>query len=433
MAEQNTPDNLDVAIQAGVYDIEYCEILLANREAFDITALIDRINVYEDIHSPFMSGQIRLKDTRDLPQFMRRGGVDLLQMSLKTNGIKDDDKNKIKGLFHIYRMGERELLKDNLQAYSFFFRSVESLYDFQTQISKSFSGTSDSIIGEILKKYYPTQKKKYNSKPSSHPHKFVSNFWIPSKCIEYCCQLAKHSKDDQSFLFYENRDGFNFQSIQDIIKEEKPRLMQNFQDSDYSIDITTNEASNNFGQASRNAEQDYKVVQEIRVNTLYDVIDTYSVGGLTTKMTSYDMLKKTIAVNTKTSSMEPRLNKFVLWPADISGQLEPKRFSVHKHYDVTNKDNSTNSSFIQGMVSEKRILNSSKIEIDVFGRTDYTIGKVIRFDSNKKARIVAEDKPEDIIDYVYGGFYIVTAINHQFTRIGHYCTIELSRESGLQE
>lgn len=129
---------------------------MANREAFDITALIDRINVYEDIHSPFMSGQIRLKDTRDLPQFMRRGGVDLLQMSLKTNGIKDDDKNKIKGLFHIYRMGERELLKDNLQAYSFFFRSVESLYDFQTQISKSFSGTSDSIIGEILKKYYPT-------------------------------------------------------------------------------------------------------------------------------------------------------------------------------------------------------------------------------------------------------------------------------------
>jgi hypothetical protein len=65
---------------------------------------------------------LRLKDTRDLPQFMHRGGLDLLQISLKTNGLEDKDANKIKGMFHIYRMGERELLKDRMQAYSFFFR-----------------------------------------------------------------------------------------------------------------------------------------------------------------------------------------------------------------------------------------------------------------------------------------------------------------------
>lgn len=431
MAEQNNTD--DIAIQAGIYNVEYCEILLANGVAFDVTKIIDTINIYEDIHSPFISGQLRLKDTRDLPQFMHRGGLDLLQISLKTKGVENKDVNKIKGMFHIYRMGERELLKDRMQAYSFFFRQVEQLYDFQTQVSKSFQGTSDAIIGEILKKYYPTQTKKYNSKPSTHSHKFIQNFWQPSKCIEYCCQLAMHNKDDAAFLFYENRNGFNFQSVQDLIKEEKPKLMQNFQDSDYQIDITTNQTAINFGQASRNAEQDYKVVQAVRVNTLYDVIDSYSSGGLTTKMTQYDILKKTVAVNTKTSSMDPHMNKFVLWPADISGQLEPKRFFVNKHYDVTNKNNSTNQSFIQGAISEKRILNSSKIEIDVFGRTDYTVGKVVQFDSNKKAKIDHSDKPEDITDYVYGGLYIVTAINHQFTRIGHYCTIELSRESGLQE
>ena len=65
-------------IQAGEYNFDYVELLLADGESIDISNQIDALIVYEDIHSPILSGKLILRDTLSIPNFFVMTGRDLL-------------------------------------------------------------------------------------------------------------------------------------------------------------------------------------------------------------------------------------------------------------------------------------------------------------------------------------------------------------------
>lgn len=410
--------------QAGEFELLFCEMLFADGEAFDISPQIDGMSIYEDLYSPFLSGRLNLRDSHDLPNFFGRAGRDILRLGIKTKGIEDKKSNKIEGYFHIYKLADREMIGDRMQRYSYYFVSVESLIDTDHFISKQFTGTGDEIIKQILQNYYPDQKKDVIAEPSAVQLKFISNFWNPSKCIQYAAEHQKTANGDASFLFYENRDGFCFRTISGIT-QDKP--IQLFQENDFSREVIID--GPRAGAAEPNPDKDYKVVRSVRTPITYDYTDMSGTGGLQTRMTQYDLVKKTHTVVDYRARTDKRLNDFPLFPEELVKNVRPIRLAMPKHYGATGYANSTNSQFIQQRISELKLLNSSKIEIDVFGRTDYTVGKVIYYDSNLKYPISMDDSPDSFEDKMYSGFYIITAIHHQFQRKEHMCTIELSKES----
>lgn len=423
-------ENTEYSNFAGEYELDYFELLLAEGEGIDITEQIDVINIYEDMYTPFITGKVVMRDTIDIPNYLGRGGKDLINLSIRTKGIdKTKPRNVISGLFWVYKMGDRAMVGDRMQQYAFYFASVEMLFDFKRQISSAFKGTSDEIIGQILKKYYPDSGKEFFTDKSSHQMKFISNFWQPQKCIEYCTQHAISPSGDASFSFFENRDGFNFKTLSTIFNIDKEKPYQVFKDNDFSADIVTE--GDLMGTAERNPNKDVQVVQAIRVDTLYDYLDVYNSGAISTRLTSYDLLKKTVSAKTVQARPDSRINKSPLFPEQIVKSVDPLRVFTPKHYDVTDYANSTNSKFFQSRMQDMRVINSQKIEIDVFGRTDYTVGKVIYYDSSAKVQITAQDDPNNLIDVVYSGYYVITAINHRFTKKAHLCTIELSREGSI--
>jgi hypothetical protein len=68
-----------------------------------------------------------------------------------------------------------------------------------------------------------------------------------------------------------------------------------------------------------------------------------------------------------------------------------------------------------------------KVEIEVFGRTDYTVGRKVYLDTNKMMPISHKDS--DINDKLLSGYYLISAINHAFTSDKHICTLELIKDS----
>jgi hypothetical protein len=77
------------------------------------------------------------------------------------------------------------------------------------------------------------------------------------------------------------------------------------------------------------------------------------------------------------------------------------------------------------------------VEINVFGRTDYTVGQKVYLEMPKPVVITEKDQanadPQNgFIDTMYSGFYIVTAINHVISRENHTCIMELSKDSKLE-
>ena len=72
---------------------------------------------------------------------------------------------------------------------------------------------------------------------------------------------------------------------------------------------------------------------------------------------------------------------------------------------------------------------STKIQITVPGRTDYTVGDKVKLTLNKFNPIKTSDTDDDIIDNLFSGNYIISTINHMIDREKHECYMELIKDS----
>lgn len=413
-------------IQAGSYDLKFVDILKANGESVNVREQIDSITIYEDMYSPFITGKLTFRDTFDLPSILGRSGRDLVRFHI-TTPIVIDETLDIKGTYFIYKAGERELVRDRTQMYNLHFISIESLFDINSQISRRFAGSADELVKKICSEYLSTTKK-IETDPSIEQLRYVSNFWSPTKNLEFLSQHARTGSGDTSFLFFENRDGFVFKTISSLAAQP---ILQSFFASDYSIDVEANSTSMRLGEVTRNPVKDYRVIHgSYRVKTMYDYMGAQQAGAIASKMTTYDMVKKKIDLPEYRMSISGILNENSLFRPDVINSTNPVRMHMMKHFSSNaHQNNSTNSGFAQQRVAEMHMLNSSRIEIDVYGRTDYTVGKKVFLGVNATKPIDRTTDIADTEDTNYSGNYLITAIRHVFDRTSHISTIELSKES----
>lgn len=418
----------DFLYQAGEYNLEQaCILFQGTDDAVDVASHVEQINIYEDIYSPFISGQITLRDTLDLPNIFGRSGKDVLLLKIRTNGLPDIPKNVIFGSFHIYKMSERSLAGDRMQLYTYHFMSLEFMTDMNTHVSKAFKGTGDTIFKDIANKYYTkdqSQIRNFITDASAQNIKFIQNFWTPSKCIQYAAQHSVSSNANYPFVFFENRDGFCFKDLYHLYQQD---VMQVFVESDFSANVSNNKLD--AGYTKRDPERDFQVVHETRTDVVFDYLVDKTAGAIRQKLTTYDILKKEFLITDYKMRNAGKLNSNPLYAGSVVETTEPARMYMVKNYDNVDFGNSTNSEYIQTRISDLRLLNSAKIEIDVFGRTDYTVGKTIYYDANVKAQILKDTPADEYEDKLYSGRYLITAINHRFDRSRHLATIELSKES----
>lgn len=413
-------------IQAGSYHLKFVDILKANGESVNVREQIDSITIYEDMYSPFITGKLTFRDTFDLPSILGRSGRDLVRFHI-TTPIVIDETLDIKGTYFIYKAGERELVRDRTQMYNLHFISIESLFDINSQISRRFAGSADELVKKICSEYLSTTKK-IETDPSIEQLRYVSNFWSPTKNLEFLSQHARTGSGDTSFLFFENRDGFVFKTISSLAAQP---ILQSFFASDYSIDVEANSTSMRLGEVTRNPVKDYRVIHgSYRVKTMYDYMGAQQAGAIASKMTTYDMVKKKIDLPEYRMSISGILNENSLFRPDVINSTNPVRMHMMKHFSSNaHQNNSTNSGFAQQRVAEMHMLNSSRIEIDVYGRTDYTVGKKVFLGVNATKPIDRTTDIADTEDTNYSGNYLITAIRHVFDRTSHISTIELSKES----
>ena len=89
----------------------------------------------------------------------------------------------------------------------------------------------------------------------------------------------------------------------------------------------------------------------------------------------------------------------------------------------------SNSGTLQKRISQLQQAQSTKLEISVFGRTDYTVGMKVSVSLNRVQPISKGDDDKDIKDTIFSGNYLVSAINHYINRDRHECTLELIKDS----
>ena len=114
----------------------------------------------------------------------------------------------------------------NKQMATLEFVSEESLINETSRVNKKFTGNVTQIVSQLLtnesnsdKKGIQTEKE-FKSDDAVNKYSFVGNLKRPFETIQWLCPKAQASSKNFGFLFFENRDGFLFKSIENLLKQE---------------------------------------------------------------------------------------------------------------------------------------------------------------------------------------------------------------------
>lgn len=406
---------------AGDVLIEKINVISANGLYQDITNQVLTIQIFEDLFSPFITGNIVIKDSLDLVNLFPFVGEETLELKISTPTVK----NGINARFYIYKMTDRDMIGDKSVVYQLHFTSLDAVVDLNKAISKTFSGKISDIAKTVLTDTVNglQTKTKYQIEETTNSTKYISNFWSPVKNLFYLVSNATNKEGSPSYLYFENRDGYNFVSFDTLVKQP---LLQEFVYDNYVRDELPG------GSNVRNVTEDYKRIELVTIPEAFDYISRIRNGMYGSKQYNHDLVSK--KVSSKNYDMlqsfpnRSHLNNFPLaskksiYRYGSKVDFEPKYYNNFSNYgDVTN------ANIVQERISVLKQIESTKIQIVVPGRTDYTVGRKV---SVKLPRIEPfTEKDRDPTDRMFSGNYIISAINHYINRERHECTIELVKDS----
>jgi hypothetical protein len=404
-------------------------VITTSRGVFqDVLGQLLQIQIFEDIFSPFITGSIVLKDAHDLTNVFPLIGEEYLQLRVSTPSIPG---GVIEGTFHVYRMSDRVNTGDRSVVYELFFISVESIADTNKKISKVFSGKISDIVPPFVldKQDGIESQKNFVVENTRNSIKYISNFWSPVKNLTFLADNAISESQSASFLFFENRDGFNFVSLENLYKKAP---IQQFIKDKYTRDTVP------LGGNALNILEDYKRIAEYDVPVSYDFIDRLRSGMLSSKLISYDSTKKTYTVRNyvalKRFESQTHLNKYPMFTEKAPIRVDSKHIIYPRAFETfTSFGDTTNAKIVQERISFLKMAESNKMTITVPGRTDYTVGMTAEVTIHRNRPIQKSDTTDDIIDKTLSGKYLISAINHTITVQGHDCTMELIKDSLIRK
>lgn len=424
MAENNGVDSNKLRY-AGDINVKHAIITsFVNDKKVNVTNQILTIQIFEDLFSPFITGTLILKESLDLAANFPFVGEEILDLKLFTPTLDDTEDGVIQGTFYIYKMGDREQFAERSNIYQLHFISVEAVVDINTKISKGFDGLIHEIVPKLLKDKGNglATDKNINVEATDNKIKYVSNFWTPLKNIMF---LADHAvaHSDPSFIFFENRKGFNFITLDSLnngpVKTE------------FEYNNSTQEVSPGGGSV-RNLDVEFKKITEFHTPTTFDYMDKVSSGAFNSTMLFMDLTTKKYK-NLRYSIFDDqakRLNDYPPTSPKVYTTFRSKMFSDNIQTEMfTDFGDVSTASILQSRTARLKQSTYFRLRIVVPGRTDYTVGQKVYIKKYKAEPINKEDKEEDIIDNITSGNYLIGSINHVIDREKHECHMELIKDS----
>lgn len=407
---------------AGEVNLKEAKLYSLNGQTAIITNQIIAIEMYENIFSPIISMNIVLKEAVDFLNLFPFCGEEYVSLNIETPTLEVP----IKAVFYVYKISDRMYTAEREVVYTLKCASVEFLADSNIKITKAFSGNIVDNVKYLVGKDGLNTTKPVLAENTSNETKFVANFWNPIKCISYLSSRAINSKGSPTYAFYENRDGFNFRTLNEILTQTP---IQEFVKDNYT---RTASISDNNIRSYNDILQDYKRILDIKIPVVTDYIDSIQSGQLRSRLITHDIVTKKYMVKEYSVKTDPNrynllnnnplYSKYAIANSSSTILTMPKHFTIHNNYkDITNSESiQRRLSFFQG-------LEKFKVVIDVIGRTDYTVGRVVELNIPRVTQITKEDS--DYRDAMVSGKYLISSCTHVINRERHVCKMELVKNS----
>ena len=140
----------------GEFLIEECKIVSTTGKTYDIVELVEEINVFENIYTASVSGDIVIKDTTNIIQNFPIIGEERLVLKLQTPQSTPEAETTIdytQSPLIIYKINSQRGDGETAQVISLQFGSLEGFRNQTTRVSQSYSGQPNEIVRKDFKRY----------------------------------------------------------------------------------------------------------------------------------------------------------------------------------------------------------------------------------------------------------------------------------------
>lgn len=360
-------------------------------------------DVYEDMTKPTVYATFFFEDGIGLKEKFPIIGEETITVEFETPGISKPTSYK----FRCFEIGSVE--KDpNGKGVTYVLRcvSVEHLYNGSSAIKQSYDGNISDMVPNILQRYL-NSKKDIIIDETKGIQTIVVPRLNPLQTIDMLRQRAVSKEyPSSSYVFFENQSGFNFKTIEGLIKEGKKTI----------------------GSREFNAQQNStgnKEAEARSYRTILDYINLSSADG--NKKAAEGMFKavtKTFDISSKSLTESkfdvqdvfnkfqkitdgkqiPNTDKFI----EEFGSGVPKQFFVPK--DTTRLDN-----FIDSAIATRNsfavMLNSEFVRVFVHGDSGLKAGDLVTL--NLPSPTGTTDKKKN--DKMDSGNYLIVRLRHMIT------------------
>lgn len=445
------------AFKAGDVRVEEIKIICSDRTVIDLSEFLVELNLYEDMFSNFLQGNLVLTDSRNIIEKFNIHGEESLIVKFRTPSF--DEIHTIKKTFVTYKITDRSVVRDNnTQNFTLHFVSAEVYLDALLPLFVSFEGDISKLVEEIFQNYIAvnreyeiTNNKEIVTNEKLSPLvilnepanrvKFVSPGWSPFKCINWLASksIPKDGKA-KNFLFFESNKSFYFGSLESIMQDTVEN--NNFIGT-YTI------ATSNVGKEeySKDINREMFLAKEVQMVENIDQFKNLTSGYLANRLVFLDVYNKDYQLIDYDYVNEYK-NQFhtsgpgqsSVPPFNADSNRNPATFIGFYPKNPRLFQNST-SDFFKDNVNEKMgeiwgnrksslfDLNNIKMNITVPGRTDIEVGRVLYFLYPSLDAKDQSDKVENAQDKLYSGYYLITAIHHKVNKLNHFMTMEIVKDS----
>ena len=242
----------------------------------DVTNSCLFFDYFEDILSPCVTAIAELMNSSSLFNILPIRGGEKVTISVDTafgEFVLDD--------LYVYKVSNLDAQKKR-EMFTLHLVSREGLTNETSRCQTIYRGNLQSTVTKILKNDLKTKKyKTENIEQTSNDYSFIGNnrkpfhvlTWLGPKAVPANGQNSGTSGEEArgtaGFLFYENKDGFNFRSIDSLVSSTK--IQNNSADKEnipyylFTQVIEENQAKTNFNILNYNYEKNIDLMKSLRV------------------------------------------------------------------------------------------------------------------------------------------------------------------------
>lgn len=402
-------------IQSGDVDVRRAVLMSPDRsKSHNLIQLVTRINIYEDILMPLVTAELFVTDSSNFFEDYRLFEGHFISIAIQTPGTNrmTDYEFRVRSLTDRIVMANGKSIK-----YKINLVSSELTPALDSLVSQSYEQEIHKSVTDIIREKIGTGKRVI-AEPTSGIDKFIVPNMPPFVAIDMLRlraidRLEQGNPTGGLWVFFENKNGFNFTTVQKLLKRGR-EAQRRSSDKVFYFDNSGNM------RADRVSFRDILAYRQV---ALFDMAVAQDSAMFSSTRFRFDRIKGMMNRIDFKSSERPN----EIGTTTTTGyRRDRERSSGTATLHIV--DTSLPESFITEMVAARASAAAQIAQnitlIEIYGDTDITVGDVIMCNFPE----LKDDTRDPQLSKLTTGNYLVSKIKHKIStgdRARHLMTVEL--------